>query len=146
MTAHFQRLSALDRLFNGLINGLVRIGLAPGYAYQLEVRGRKSGKLYTAPVFVLDRDRHRYLVAPRGETQWARNAEAAGTVTLRRGAKAAAFDVKLVPQADRAPLLADYLGRHASSVQRFFSVPKGSPVEAFSAIADRHPVFELLPR
>ena len=146
MPTHFQRLSALERIFNGLINVLVRIGLAPGYAYQLEVRGRKSGKLYTAPVFVLDRERHRYLVAPRGETQWARNAQATGQVTLRRGAKATAFDVKLVPQAERAPLLADYLGRHAGSVQRFFSVPKDAPVEAFTAIADRHPVFELLPR
>ena len=86
MPTHFQRLSALERIFNGLINVLVRIGLAPGYAYQLEVRGRKSGKLYTAPVFVLDRERHRYLVARRGETQWARNAQATGQVTLRRGA------------------------------------------------------------
>ncbi len=146
MPLHFQRLSALDRLFNGLVGALVRVGLGPSYGFLLEVRGRKSGKLYSAPVFVLDRDRHRFLVAPRGDTQWARNAEAAGQVTLRRGAKVEIFDVKVVPPTERAPLLADYLGRYASSVQRFFSVPKGAPVEAFTGIADRHPVFELVPR
>jgi deazaflavin-dependent oxidoreductase (nitroreductase family) len=146
MAPTFQRLSALDRIFNGVIGALVRVGLGPGYSYLLEVRGRKSGKLYTAPVFVLDRDRKQFLVAPRGDTQWARNAEASGQVTLRRGAQVKDFGVKLVPEAERAPLLADYLGRHASSVQRFFSVQKGAPLEAFAAIASGHPVFELLPQ
>jgi hypothetical protein len=28
---------------------------------------------------------HHYLVAPRGYTQWVRNAKASGVVTLRRG-------------------------------------------------------------
>src|ERR1700741_1780003 len=102
--ATFQRLSALDRLFNGLIGFLARFGLAPGYTYQLERRGRKSGKLFTAPVFVLDRDRHQFLVAPRGDTQWARNAQASGQVTLRRGSQVKGFDVKLGPQSERAAL------------------------------------------
>jgi len=30
-------------------------------------------------------------------------------------------------------------------VQRFFPVPKGSPVEAFTELAPRYPVFELQP-
>jgi hypothetical protein len=45
----------------------------------------------------------------------------------------------------RSPILKAYLDRFAGEVQRFFPVPKGSPVEAFNDLARRYPVFELRP-
>ena len=51
----------------------------------LAVRGRKSGELRTVPVNLLELDGQRYLVAPRGNTQWVRNARAAGGGQLRLG-------------------------------------------------------------
>ena len=61
----------------------ITIGFGMGLAhnYVLEVRGRKSGRIYSAPIDLLEFEGRRYLVAPRGETQWVRNARAAGRVT-----------------------------------------------------------------
>ena len=44
----------------------------------LEVKGRKSGEWRKTPVNPLDFDGERYLVAPRGHTQWVRNMRASG--------------------------------------------------------------------
>jgi deazaflavin-dependent oxidoreductase (nitroreductase family) len=142
----FQKPGSIERFFNQLFAALVRRGIGPGSARVLEVRGRKSGKLYSAVVFVLEREGKRYLVAPRGATQWARNAAASGQVTLRRGSAGGDFTVTPVPPTDRAPILRDYLARYYAEVRRFMSVAKDAPLEAFAAIADQHPVFELTPR
>jgi hypothetical protein len=45
----------------------------------------------------------------------------------------------------RPPVLKAYLDRYASEVQRFFPIPKGSPVEAFVDLVPCYPVFELQP-
>ena len=55
------------------------------YNYLLQVRGRKSGKIYSTPIDLLELNGKRFLVAPRGRAQWVRNAEAAGEITLKRG-------------------------------------------------------------
>jgi len=44
----------------------------------LEVRGRTSGEPRRVPVNLLVLEGDRYLVAPRGETQWVRNLRASG--------------------------------------------------------------------
>jgi hypothetical protein len=54
--------------------------------------------------------------------------------------------VRELPSELRPPILKAYLDRFAAEVQRFFPVPKGSPVEAFDEIAPRYPVFELQPQ
>ena len=40
-------------------------------------------------------------------------------------------------------ITAVHLDRFRSAVQRYFTVPAGSPPEAFVEVADRYPVFEL---
>ena len=65
-----------SRVLNPL---LMRFGRVPGLA----VRGRTSGRWRTVPVNVLELDGQRYLVAPRGETQWARNLRATGRGEIR---------------------------------------------------------------
>ena len=76
--------SAGERFFNRIFGYLVGFGLGFYYNYLLQVRGRKSGKLYSTPIDLLELNGKRFLVAPRGRTQWARNAEAAGEITLKR--------------------------------------------------------------
>ncbi len=51
----------------------------------LEVRGRSSGQPRRTPVNLLTLDGVRYLVAPRGETQWVRNLRASGEGRLLFG-------------------------------------------------------------
>jgi hypothetical protein len=62
----FDRPSAIERLFSKLFGLLVGWGLGLPHNYLLQVRGRKSGQLYSTPLNVLSRDRKRFLVAPRG--------------------------------------------------------------------------------
>ena len=66
------------RVFNPMVARLTRWGISVKGSRVLEVRGRTSGELRSTVVNLLDVDGARYLVAPRGETQWVRNLRAAG--------------------------------------------------------------------
>ena len=77
--------SAIERLVNRAFGLLVRLGLGLRHNYLLQIRGRKSGRVRSTPVNVLEHDGRRWLVAGRGRTEWVRNAEIAGEVVLRRG-------------------------------------------------------------
>jgi hypothetical protein len=116
-----------------------------GHFYVLEVRGRKTGKQFSLPVDLLDLDGRRYLVCARGDANWVCNARAAGEIVLVRALRRRRFQVRELPPDDRPPVLKAYLDRFATEVQRFFPVPKGSPVEAFADLAQRYPVFQLQP-
>ena len=59
----------VEKIFNRVMGTMVSIGIGPAYMYMLQVRGRKSGKLFSTPVNVMDVNGKRYLVAPRGRTQ-----------------------------------------------------------------------------
>src|ERR1700675_3278006 len=85
----FRAPSAVERLFNRVFGFQVGLGLGFSHNYLLQVRGRKSGKLYSTPIDLLELGGKRFLVAPRGRTQWVRNAETAGEVTLKIGKDAA---------------------------------------------------------
>ncbi|HEX2464041.1 MAG TPA: nitroreductase family deazaflavin-dependent oxidoreductase [Thermoanaerobaculia bacterium] len=141
----FVRVGFVERQLNRLIDVLANRGLGPAYTYRLEVVGRKSGRLYSTPVNLMRRNGRPYLVAPRGWTEWVKNALAAGKVRVCRGRSVQEFAVRLVPPAERPPILKDYLERYRGAVQRYFEVPAGSPVEAFKAIVEDYPVLELVP-
>ncbi len=144
--APFRKPNLGERLFNRFFGLLVGIGLALPHNYLVQVRGRKSGKLYSTPIDLLERNGKRYLVAPRGRTQWVRNAEAAGEVTLKKAFRRQPCLIRTIPDPEKPELLKAYLDRFQLTVQRYFPVPAGSPVEAFREIAPSYPVFELLPR
>ena len=110
----------------------------------LTTRGRKSGKLYSAPVYLLVIDDRRYLVCPRGRSQWVRNAETVGRVILKRGSAQDEFKVRAVPDTEKPEILKTYLERFKTIVQRYFPVPAGSPASAFAEYVGRYPVFELM--
>jgi hypothetical protein len=138
--------SSFEALFNRTFGFLAGLGLAPSFIYLLEVRGRKSGKIYRSPVNLMEIAGKRILVAPRGRTQWVRNAEASNEIVLKRASYRQAFALKPIPDAEKPPILKEYLDRYASAVKKFFPVPPGSSVEAFRPIAPAYPVFELLPK
>jgi len=140
----FLRPSLTERIFNRCFAVAIRFGIGLAHNYVLEVRGRKSGRIYSAPVDLLEFEGRRYLVAPRGETQWVRNARAAGRVTLRQGLTSADYAVREVGSARRPELLKAYLDRFALTVQRYFPVPRESPASDFAPLAEHYPVFELL--
>ena len=70
---------------------------------------------------------------------------AAGEVALVRAMRRRRYAARELPPSLRPPVLKAYLDRFAGEVQRFFPVPKGSPVESFNHLAPRYPVFELQP-
>lgn len=146
MTQEFLKPSATEQFFNRAFGFLVGLGIGPSYCYLLQVRGRKSGKLYSTPVNMMEIGGKHLLVAPRGRTQWVRNAEASGQITLKRGSYNKMFRLKEIAAPDKLPILKEYLDRYHSAVQRYFTVRAGSPVEAFAEVAERYPVFELTER
>ena len=145
-TSYFDQPNSLERLLTKLFGVLVGLGLGLPHNHLLQVRGRKTGRLYSTPVDVLTRDGRRFLVAGRGETQWVRNALAAGGVSLKKGRRSEAFELRPIPDEEKPEILKAYLDRFTLTVQRYFPVPAGSPADAFPPLAARYPVFELIPK
>jgi deazaflavin-dependent oxidoreductase (nitroreductase family) len=133
----------VELAFGHVLAWLVRIGVVRGHFYVLEVRGRKTGKTFSLPVDLIEVDGRRYLVCARGNSNWVRNARAAGEIALVRGMRRRRYAVEEIPPEQRPVILKAYLDRYANEVQRFFPVPKGSAVEAFHDLAPRYPVFAL---
>lgn len=149
MTTHPPRYLAPtkgDQLFNRLAGWLTRRGVSLAGSRELRVVGRTSGQVRTNVVNLLELDGERYLVAPRGQTQWVRNLRAAGHGELKVGRKLEAFRFDELPDADKPPVLREYLARWAWEVGRFFDgIDAGSPDEDLLAIAPGFPVFRLRP-
>lgn len=142
---HYVAPSPVERLFSRLFGMLVGLGLGLPHNYLLEVRGRRSGRLYATPVDVLTYTDTRFVVAGRGNTQWVRNARASGRVVLRKGVRREELHVRELPDAEKPAVLKAYLDRFKLTVQRYFPVRAGSPAADFVTLAHRYPVFELIP-
>ncbi len=115
----YQPPSAFEAMFNRTFGFLAGMGLAPKFIYLLEVRGRKCGKIFRSPVNLMEVGGKQILVAPRGRTQWVRNAEAAGEIVLKRGSYRKSFGLRPIEDADKPGLLKEYLDRYASAVRNF---------------------------
>jgi deazaflavin-dependent oxidoreductase (nitroreductase family) len=142
----FRAPTAGERVFNRIFGFLVGLGLGFSYNYLLQVRGRKSGKLYSTPIDLLELSGKRFLVAPRGRTQWVRNAEAAGEVTLKKGRKQIRCGLRALSENEKPQILKAYLDTFKKEVQVYFPVPAGSPPEAFRELSPSYPAFELITR
>jgi deazaflavin-dependent oxidoreductase (nitroreductase family) len=139
--------TAVDRAFNGFIQLLTRLGVSVYGSRVLAVRGRKSGEWRTVPVNLLVRDGERYLVAPRGETEWVRNIRVAGGGELRLGRTREPVAVVELADVDKPPILRLYLERWWFEVGRFFEgLSRDAPPEALRAVAADFPVFRVVVR
>ena len=96
-----QKPSAAAALFNRVFGFLVGLGIGPRYMQILQVRGRKTGRLYSSPVNLLQVKGKSYLVAPRGRTQWVRNSEATGEILLKRGSVQRKYRLRPIPDAEK---------------------------------------------
>lgn len=141
----FRQPTPVERIFNRVFGTLVGWGFGLPHNYLVQVRGRKSGKIYSTPIDLLEYQGRKYLVAPRGRTQWVRNAEAGGEVMLKKGSRRQTYKLRAITDADKPELLKAYLDRFRTTVQRYFPVPAGSPAQDFARVASSYPVFELLP-
>ncbi|MBH0778682.1 nitroreductase family deazaflavin-dependent oxidoreductase [Nocardia bovistercoris] len=135
----------IDAIVNRIFNLLPKLGISVLGSRLLAVRGRKSGEWRTTMVnLLIDTDGARYLVAPRGHTQWVRNLRVAGGGELRLGRKVETFTATEVPDADKVPLLRLYLRKWGWEVGAFFEgITKDATDEQLAEIAPGFPVFRL---
>src|ERR1700742_2931551 len=82
-----------QHVFNATVVRLTRMGISVWGSRELRVRGRKSGDWRTTPVNLLTVEGTRYLVSPRGTTQWVRNIRVSGGGELRVGRRVEQFTV-----------------------------------------------------
>jgi deazaflavin-dependent oxidoreductase (nitroreductase family) len=135
-----------QHVFNPIVAALTRAGVSVWGSRELRVRGRQSGEWRATPVNLLSFAAKRYLVAPRGETQWVRNLRVAREGELRVGRRVEQFRATEIADADKVPILRAYLGRWKAEVGVFFDgVSATSPEADILRIAPNHPVFEIEP-
>ena len=143
---HFKRPGWFTKhVFNRTVAAFTRLGLSVWGSRVLEVRGRKSGQWRRTPVNLLSLDGERYLVAPRGETEWVRNIRVSHGGRLVLGRRAEPFDaVEVSDEAAKVPILRAYLRRWKAEVGVFFEgVGPDSSDDELRQIAPRHPVFRI---
>lgn len=128
---------------NALMSALVRAGLVPS-SYLLRTKGRKTGRMRSNPVTIVEYDGRRWLVAPYGPVSWVHNARAAGRVSLSRRLDTRHYAIREASAVEAGPVLQRYVAV-ATATRKYFQADKDGPVELFVAEANRHPVFELIP-
>jgi deazaflavin-dependent oxidoreductase (nitroreductase family) len=131
-------------LFNAAVARLTRMGISVAGSRVLAVRGRSSGEWRTTPVNPLTVDGARYLVAPRGNTQWVRNLRVVGTGELRVGRRAEPFTATEVADDAKPAILRAYLKKWKFEVGVFFDgVDAKAPESKLREIAPGYPVFRI---
>jgi deazaflavin-dependent oxidoreductase (nitroreductase family) len=143
--AHFARKRPgwfTKNIFNRMVAALTRLGVSIRGSRVLEVRGRSSGLARRTPVNLLEFEGQHYLVAPRGDTQWARNLRVTKGGRLLLGRRAQSFSASELPDDAKPPLLRAYLRRWQFEVSAFFDgVGANASDEELRGIAPKHPVF-----
>ncbi|HEV2108333.1 MAG TPA: nitroreductase/quinone reductase family protein [Thermomicrobiales bacterium] len=120
-----------------------RLGRGPRDAYVLSVRGRKTGAIRRVPVNVLNLNGTRYLVAPRGETDWVKNVRATRSANLRRGGRDERITLTEIEDAAKPPLIRAYLHNYAGQAKGLFEVSVESSEQELLQAAPAHPIFRL---
>ncbi len=142
--ARYIRPDRATEIFNAVVSRLTRLGVSVWGSRVLAVRGRTSGEWRTTPVNLLTVDGERYLVAPRGVTQWVRNVRVAGGGELRVGRRVEAFTAVELADDEKPAILRPYLRRWKFEVGVFFDgVDASASDETLRAIAPGYPVFRL---
>lgn len=131
--------------FNEAAKWLTAHGISLLGSRVLAVRGRKSGEVRTTVVNLFTHEGERYLLAPRGHTQWVRNLRAAGEGELRLGRHVQHFVPVEVADADKPPLIRRYLRKWAWEAGAFFDGLTADSAEAdIAAAAPGLPVFRIV--
>ena len=147
MSAYYRRPGWLTRnLLNRAMEFSTRLGISIRGSAVITVTGRKSGLPRSTPVNVLHLEGRRYVVAPRGETEWARNLRAAGRAQLRTGRRTEQISARELLGEEKVPVLRAYLSRWKVETGAFFGgISPDAPEQEWSEAAGRHPVFLIGP-
>ena len=133
------------KMFNSAVAGLTKLGLSVRGSRVLYVKGRTSGEWRSTPVNLLTHDGERYLVAPRGTTQWVRNLRAAdGHGELHLGRRVEPFHATELDDDAKPDVLRAYLKRWKMEIGVFFDgVGPDASDETLRGIAPGYPVFRI---
>ena len=145
MTTRYDEPDLVARATNAVFRWLAEAGVSIAGTRALRVRGRKTGQLRGVVVNLMTVDGRDFVVSPRGNTQWVRNARAAGEVEM--GPRWRGRTVRISEVADDAKL--DLLKRY---LDRWYWEVKGhvggltpqSTDEQIRAVAPSIPIVELL--
>jgi hypothetical protein len=144
--AHYKRPDWFTQhVFNKAVAGLTRLGVSVMGSRVLEHRGRTSGDLHHTPVNLLTLDGKKYLVSPRGESQWVRNVRHSdGHLVLILGRRRQVCQATEIPARDVVPILRAYLSKWKFEAGQFFDgITSDASDEEWAAAAPKHPVFEI---
>jgi deazaflavin-dependent oxidoreductase (nitroreductase family) len=131
-------------VFNKTVQALTRAGISVMGSRVLSVRGRTSGEWRSTPVNLLTLDGDRFLIAPRGQTQWVRNLRVAGGGELRVGRRTERFTASELADEDKPRVLRAYLKRWKWEIGMFFeNITADSTDEELMGIAPGFPVFRV---
>jgi deazaflavin-dependent oxidoreductase (nitroreductase family) len=134
----------INAMFNSTVAALTKLGISVWGSRVLYVRGRTSGEWRTNPVNVLTHDGRRFLVAPRGQTQWVRNLRVAGGGELKVGRRIERFTATELADDQKPEILRAYLKRWKFEVGVFFDgVSADAPTAKLLEIAPGYPVFQI---
>ena len=142
----YHRPNQMTRLMNSVMGWFASMGLGPSDLVTLEVKGRRSGQVHSTVVTPVEVDGQRYLVSPRGGTEWVRNVRAAGgEASIRhRGRKSVRLEEMSPDQT--AAIIKAYLKKTKMATKQHFEIDPEAPIEEFERTASRHPVFRVVER
>ncbi|HKH52609.1 MAG TPA: nitroreductase family deazaflavin-dependent oxidoreductase [Mycobacterium sp.] len=145
MTTHYDAPNLAARAANELIRWLAEAGVSIAGTRALRVRGRKTGKRRGVVINLLTVDGCDYVVSPRGNTQWARNARSAGVVEMGPRWRSRQVRIAEVDDDAKPQLLKRYLDRWYWEVKGHVAgLTLQSTDDEIRAAARAIPVFELL--
>ena len=140
----YRRPTKLTQAFNRFMGWLASRGLMPSDTITLEVKGRRSGMTRSNVVTWVEQGERRYLVSPRGESDWVRNVRAADGEAVLRHRGRQRVRLEEMATEERAPIIKAYLAKTAMATRQHFGVDPKAEIEEFEAIAAKHPVFRIV--
>lgn len=145
MTTRYDEPNRTARVANAVFRWLAEAGISIAGTRALRVRGRKTGQLRGVVVNLMTVDGRDYVVSPRGNTQWVRNARAAGEVEMGPRWRGRTVRISEVADDAKIELLKRYLDRWYWEVKGHVGgLTPHSTDEQIRAVAPSIPIVELL--
>ena len=139
----YHKPSGVTKVFNRVFGMFAGKGFAPKNNIVIETKGRRSGQARSVPVNIVDYEGRRYLVSPRGESEWVRNVRADGGRAVLRHGQRTPVQLEELPAGERAPVIQKYLRENAMATKQHFGIDPKSDIAEFERIAALHPVFRI---
>jgi len=117
--------------------------LAPRNWVTLEVSGRRTGRIVSFPLVLVDHEGERYLVSMLGnDANWVHNVRTAGGHAVLRHGGSEPVSLVEIEVGARGPILRRYLAL-APGARPHLPVDRRAPLADFERIAGKFPVFRV---